>query len=291
VAACEALSVNGYALLPHDLKLLAECVSGGASRRVTVGLLDTTALFVTDDRFGRIAPVLESRSPIVIGKSGASVFRVTREDGLEWIEKSGPASDLNVEAAILRWCAGRLPVPEVLGFKASVLSMSAQPGVNLTEVPIDNAVAVMAEALHVIHAVSTDGCPFQADWATRLHQAEPRVRGRLVDESDFDAENLGRTAADILAELWSLPPLPPLTRFTHGDACLPNFLTLGGVLTGVVDLGRAGLGHPAQDWALALRSMRDNFGSEAEQSLREHVPQHSRDEGLLRRFRLLDELF
>src|SRR5262245_40782177 len=139
--------------------------------------------------------MLESRSPIVIGKSGASVFRVSREDGLQWIEKSGPASDLNVEAGVLRWCAGRLPVPDVLGLTAGVLSMSAQPGINLTEVPIDNAVAVMAEALDLIHAVSTDRCPLQADWATRLHQAELRVRGGLVDESDFDAENLGRTAA------------------------------------------------------------------------------------------------
>jgi aminoglycoside 3'-phosphotransferase-2 len=85
--------------------------------------------------------------------------------------------------------------------------------------------------------------------------------------------------------------LPPETCFTHGDACLPNFLTHGGLLTGVIDLGRAGVGHPAQDWALALRSLYDNFGVEAEQSLREHVPQHCEAEKLLRRFRLLDELF
>jgi aminoglycoside phosphotransferase len=113
----------------------------------------------------------------------------------------------------------------------------------------------------------------------------------LVDERDFDDVNLGRTAADILAELQSLPPLPPVSHFTHGDACLPNFLTHGGLLTGVVDLGRAGVGHQAQDWALALRSMRDNFGLDAERSLRKHVPQHCDDEALLHRFRLLDELF
>jgi hypothetical protein len=47
------------------------------------------------------------RSPIVIGKSGATVFRVTREDGVQWIEKSGAASDVSVEAAVMKWCAGR----------------------------------------------------------------------------------------------------------------------------------------------------------------------------------------
>jgi aminoglycoside 3'-phosphotransferase-2 len=238
------------------------------------------------------AAMLQStRAPIVFGKSGATVVRVTRADGAEWIEKSGAASDLRVEASAMTWCAGRLPVPKVLGLEGGVLSMSVLPGVNLTEVPIDRAVAVMAEVLDLIHGISTEHCPLQADWTTRLHQAELRVRSRVVDESDFDADNLGRTADDILAELQALPPVPPMTRFTHGDACLPNFLAHGGVLTGVLDLGRAGVGHPAQDWALALRSMRDDVGPEAELSLLEHVPQHSRDASLLRRFRLLDELF
>lgn len=72
---------------------------------------------------------------------------------------------------------------------------------------------------------------------------------------------------------------------------MPNFLTDGTRLTGIVDLGRAGVAHPAQDWALALRSMRDNLGSEAERLLREHLPGHCADDDLLRQFRLLDELF
>ena len=232
-----------------------------------------------------------TRSPIVIGKSGATVFLVTREDGVRWIEKSGRTSDVSVEAAVMKWYAGRLPVPAVLAVEAGLLSMSALPQVTLTEAEIDCAVALTAEALHLIHSMPTEGCPFRADWATRLHQAGHRVRCGLIDEGDFDDVNLGRTAADILAELQSLPPVQPMARFTHGDACLPNFLTQGGLLTGVVDLGRAGVAHPGQDWALALRSMRDNFGSEAEQSLRKYVPQHCEYEALLRRFRLLDELF
>ena len=232
-----------------------------------------------------------TRSPIVIGESGATVFRVTREDGVQWIDKSGPASEVSVEAAVMTWCAGRLPVPQVLAVEAGVLTMSALPGVNVTEAAIPDAVAVVAEALQLIHSVPAEGCPFQADWATRLHEATRRVRCGVVDERDFDAINLGRTADDILAELQSLPPLPAVACFTHGDACLPNFLTQDGALTGIVDLGRAGVAHPAQDWALALRSMHDNFGAEAEQALRKHVPEHCSDEALLRRFRLLDELF
>jgi aminoglycoside phosphotransferase len=169
--------------------------------------------------------------------------------------------------------------------------MSALPGVNLSEVAMDHAVAVLNAALHLLHAVSVEGCTFQASWTARLEQAERRVLAGLVDETDFDEANRGRTANHILSELASLPAPPDVACFTHGDACLPNFLTDGQRLTGIVDLGRAGVAHPAQDWALALRSTRDNFGSEAERLLREHLPPECADDELLRQFRLLDELF
>jgi aminoglycoside 3'-phosphotransferase II len=232
-----------------------------------------------------------TRTPLVIGKSGARVYRVQRESGEQWIEKSGSAHGLGHEAAVINWCRQYLPAPRVIALENDVLSMSLLPGVNLTEVSMQCAVSVLTEALRLVHAVPVRDCPFQADWATRLNQAEVRVRARLVDESDFDDVNLGRTADDILAELRSQPPLPSRISFTHGDACLPNFLCDCGELSGVVDLGRAGITHPAQDWALALRSMRRNFGSDGERLLLEHLPDDSVDERLLRRFRLLDELF
>jgi hypothetical protein len=121
---------------------------------------------------------------------------------MQWIEKSDPASDLSVEAAVIRWCAGRLPVPEVLAVEDGVLAMSALPGVNLTEAAMECAVALTAEALHLIHSVPTEGCPFRADWVTRLHQAEHRVRCGLVDEGDFD---------EVKAALSKV--LPSATRF------------------------------------------------------------------------------
>jgi aminoglycoside 3'-phosphotransferase-2 len=234
---------------------------------------------------------MNTRSQIVIGKSGATVVRVTRADGSRWIEKSALTTDISVEAAVMTWCAGHLPVAQVLAVEAGVLSMSILPGINLAEAPSALAVVLTAEAVRLVHGVPADGCPFMADWATRLGEAESRVQRGLVNERDFDEANLGRTALDVLAELKSLPPVPRVSCFTHGDACLPNFLTHDGQLTGIVDLGRAGVAHPAQDWALALRSMRENFGSQAETALRTQLPPHCEDEALLHRFRLLDELF
>src|SRR5207237_10841046 len=111
------------------------------------------------------------------------------------IEKVGSPSDISVEAAIMTWCADRLPVAEVLGYEGGVLLMSVLPGVNLTEAAMDCAVALTAEALCLIHSVPVTGCPFRSDWASRLLQAEDRVRRGWVDENDFDDVNLGRTAS------------------------------------------------------------------------------------------------
>lgn len=226
-----------------------------------------------------------------MGQSGALLVRIRRIDGSSCIEKTGPASELAAESAVLRWCAGRLPVPQTIQEGVGLLLMTDIPGVNLTEVPLEQAVAAMVEALRLIHAVPIETCPFPAEWEFRLQQAQQRVHARLVDESDFDEINRGRSAEDILRELYTFPPLPDLQCFTHGDACLENFLVENGKLSGMVDWSRAGVTHLAQDWALALRSMRDHLGVAGEQRLRPYVPLNCVEEELLRRFLLLDELF
>ncbi len=160
----------------------------------------------------------------------------------------------------MKWCSHRLPVAQIIEQREGVLIMSELAGSNLSEVPLEVAVKVLVEALGQIHSVPVEDCPFPASWNRRVLQAQQRIEAGLVDEADFDDENLGRSAVEILAELKLLPPLPGLVCFTHGDACLPNFLARGRRLSGIVDLGRAGITHPAQDWALALRSVGSHFG-------------------------------
>jgi aminoglycoside phosphotransferase len=168
---------------------------------------------------------------------------------------------------------------------------SELPGVTLAEIPLEDAVNILVEALDLMHTLPIEDCPFSASWNVRLHEAEQRIEAGLVDDADFDDENLGRSAADILAELKSFPLLPDLACFTHGDACLENFLSLGGMISGIVDMGRAGITHPAQDWALALRSVGSTFGPNGEQMLRQRLPIDCANKDLLRRFLLLDECF
>src|SRR6185436_9930719 len=105
-----------------------------------------------------------TRTPILIGKSGAGVYKVHREDGVEWIEKSGSSEELSLEAAVINWCLPHLPVPTVIASEVGVLTMSLLPGVNLTEVSMQCAVTVLTEALRLIHEMPVRDCPFQADW-------------------------------------------------------------------------------------------------------------------------------
>ena len=231
------------------------------------------------------------RTPIRSGKSGARVVRITRADGYSWIEKSGTASEIAQEAAVLRWCADQLPVARVLSEKPDLLQVSDLPGLPLSRLPAAVASALLAKAIQQIHAIPAAGCPFLADWDLRVRDAEVRCRNGQVDESDFDDANQGRSAADIFAELRAFP-IPPGPRcFTHGDASLDNFLAHNEELSGILDVGRAGIAHPAQDWALALRGMRDHFGLPGEQPFRRLLPQDCLEESLLRQFRLLDEMF
>lgn len=48
--------------------------------------------------------------------------------------------------------------------------------------------------------------------------------------------------------------------FIHGDACLPNFIFHNGELSGIIDLGDAGIGDRENDLAAAVWSLDFNFG-------------------------------
>jgi aminoglycoside phosphotransferase len=46
----------------------------------------------------------------------------------------------------------------------------------------------------------------------------------------------------------------------HGDYCLPNVLVRDGKLSGLVDVGRSGLGNPEDDLAAGVWTLQYNYG-------------------------------
>jgi aminoglycoside phosphotransferase len=157
-----------------------------------------------------------------------TVWRLKAESGVVYVKR---AADLRDERDRMVWLAGRLPVPELVGFLRSQgddwLLTRELPGVPLYHPSLGWEPARVArrfgEILMEIHSTNSEGCPF----------------GEAT----------------------------PTNVLIHGDYCLPNVLVevsqsagRDGRLAGLVDVGRAGLGDPRDDLAAGLWTLDYNFG-------------------------------
>jgi aminoglycoside phosphotransferase len=134
------------------------------------------------------------------------------------------AADLDPERKRLAWLAGRWPVPDVVGF---------------------------------FHEVGDD-------WLLTRE-----VPGVPLYHASIEADPVERAAwfGTILRELHAVPaggcPFGGSRAghvLTHGDFCLPNVLVHGDRLSGLIDVGQAGLGSPEIDLAAGVWSLQYNFG-------------------------------
>lgn len=241
------------------------------------------------------------------GESGAVVFRLESPGGdvLYLKHADGPLADaLAAEHARLRWLAGRAPVPTVRAFERrthdAFLLTSALPGRSAHACLEDAARADPAEvpalaraigdALRRLHAQPITDCPFDAGHHVRLAEAQRRVALGEVDEDDFDDERRGWTATQVWDALTALLPLPFERVFTHGDFSLDNVFLDGGRVTGVLDVGRAGIADPYQDLAICRRDL-GAFGAVAQEALLSAYGIAVPDDARLEFHLLLDELF
>lgn len=236
-----------------------------------------------------------------LGRSGAVVYRLRGASTLYLKIASARTGSLRDERNRLLWIGPRLPVPEVVAFAeehdAAYLVTTALPGRPASEPrSADERRRVawaIGAALRRVHALPVAGCPHRADPDTLLAVARRNVAHGTVDARDFDAERRGRRPEDVLAEAErTRPPDPVATVFVHGDACLPNFVVGHGLPPGIVDWSRCGVGDPARDLALALRSLEWNHGPAHAAALLEAYGNDARDLGRDRWEwnRLLDEL-
>ncbi|MCC3376029.1 APH(3') family aminoglycoside O-phosphotransferase [Cohnella sp. REN36] len=215
-----------------------------------------------------------------VGHSGASVYRVDRdgETGASAYLKIAPASPqdegLEAEARALDWLQGRFPAPRRLFFETfegrDHLLMTEIAGRDGSDEELlarpETLVRLYAESLKALHALDIRDCPLDQRLEIKLQAAGRRVRGGLADEA-LQAEGAERTAEDIYAQLLREQPAGEDLVFAHGDYCLPNIVLADGRLSGMIDLGRAGVADRYQDIALAIRSLRYNFGTDVYREL------------------------
>jgi aminoglycoside phosphotransferase len=244
--------------------------------------------------------------PVTIGMSGASVYLLQASGKPNLYLKTAPknsAVTFRSEVERLRWMKGRLPVPEVLFYAETtngeylllteiVGKMACDP---VFEGKTLGVVKGLAAGLRMVHSLDITGCPLDARLDAQFELARQRVEAHQVDESNFDDDRQGRTAAGLYEELLAKRPAREDLVFVHGDYCLPNILLdpTSYEVTGFIDLGRAGIADRYHDLALAVRSLVRNWGAEYVPVLFEEYG-FTKDEidwGKIEFYKLLDEFF
>lgn len=233
-----------------------------------------------------------------LGQSEAQVWLSTR-----FVLKVQPhlhpaVTSLRDEVVRLRWFAPLLPVPEVVAFERDrereYLAMTRLRGIPMSHPDAVLHPARMADllarALRELHALPGRDCPFDTSLRAALPLARERVAADLVDETDFDEDHLGRSAVSVFNELARTRPEREDLVLTHGDPSLPNFIVNGEHLSGMLDLGRAGLADRHVDLSIAVRSLRHNLGAEHAEAFLDTYGRELVDTGKLEYYRTLDEL-
>lgn len=215
-------------------------------------------------------PAGQSWDPVLVGESGATVFR--RSDGVVFAKCAGrPGSgDLRDERDRVSWLsASGVPCAEVVDWcerdDGACLVTTALNGILACNVPSGAVPAVLDSLAHVLgrlHSLPTEGCPFDRRLSVTLPLVEDVVRRRAVNVNNLEPAWRAIPPNDLLAGLRS--QLDRATRLEatdlvvcHGDACLPNFLIDPETLdcVGLVDLGRLGVADRYLDLSLVTANV------------------------------------
>jgi aminoglycoside phosphotransferase len=154
-------------------------------------------------------------------------------------------------------------------------------------------VEMVAAQIRKLHDIPIHDCDLDQRLETKFKKAEENILGGFVLESDFDVENLGRTAAQVFDELIAAGPSSEDLVFTHGDLCLPNIIIRENKVAGFIDFERGGVADRYQDLALFLRSFQFNTvtGMDVRPALCRGYGIADLDQEKLDFYRKLDELF
>ncbi|KQM24947.1 MULTISPECIES: APH(3')-I family aminoglycoside O-phosphotransferase [unclassified Sphingomonas] len=239
-----------------------------------------------------------------VGESGGAVYRLSgKADAPDLFLKQGQGSvadDIVDEMVRLRWLAGKVPVPRLVGFVATAddawLLTTALAGETAWQL-LDRApeqrepvVDALAALLQQLHALPVAACPFDSGFERRLRLARQRIDAGLVDADDFDEQRAGWSAEQVWDALQRHRPLTPDPVVTHGDFSLDNILLREGRVTGCIDLGRVGVADRYQDLAILSANLAE-FDDALPQRLFARYGIDTIDTAKVEAHLLLDELF
>ena len=197
-----------------------------------------------------------------IGCSGAQVM-LFDDMVLKIQPDSRPACN---EHMMLRWLQTKLPVPELID-EAYVegcryLLMSRLPGHHLCCDEIlddqDRLAELVADGLRLMWSLDITDCPTHRTLEHKFQEIEDGLRtGKITVESRrFEADGVGVFTSPTQLFDWLLKHRPEEEIvFSHGDYCLPNIFCDSNKLTGLLDLGYAGVADKWVDIEQVVWSM------------------------------------
>ena len=213
------------------------------------------------------------------------------------------------EYKMMRWLQGKLPVPEIIAADCvdgmRYLLMRRIEGKVLCDATIldnqDFLAQLVAEGLRMHWSVDISDCPTNRTLDEKFREIDTGLRqGIITREQAYQAETYGPGGFESPEKLFdwlvkNRPQEEPV--LTHGDFCLPNFFTTGHHLSGVIDLGCAGIADRWVDIERAVWSMWANttgqFGGKRREFDRKRlfdVLGMQPDDEKLRYYSLLSEL-
>ncbi len=171
------------------------------------------------------------------------------------------------EYHVLNMLAGHPLVPKVIAYvesrKYGYLIMERRQGFPLHKLPVEQAIRLACKGLLALWKIpmvddhlSRKKDAFECLWNNVLHASECLIRNAAPDT--FGPSRF-QDPADLYSWLERHYPDAEATVFSHGDYFLPNVLTDGVSVTGIIDFGQAGLFPKERDIATLIKSLHYNY--------------------------------
>lgn len=212
-------------------------------------------------------PLLENS--LLFDSSCSPQARVTyiQKDGGLFL-KSAPKGSLYTEAALTEYMHRVFMAPKVLSYRSldrDWLLTTAVEGEDCTHPEYlaspKKLCDLWAEILRTIHSLPIDGCPVQDHTASYFTIADKNHRAGECDLSYCDG--IFRMPSQAWDALQEGKHLFQRDTLLHGDYCLPNVMLKDWKLSGLIDLGRGGVGDRHVDIFWGAWTLRYNLGTDA----------------------------
>ena len=231
------------------------------------------------------------------GATEAKLYRVIGQHQT-YILKQQTQSLLNEYRNYL-WLHNKVAVPKIIFYQhcqgKEYLCMTELEGNTLeaykTTKTSATIVSQYAQALRLLHSLPTDSYAPIRNLEDQIALAAYKVKHNLVDLQQLQPENQSYTPKQLFEKLISLKPTTANLVFTHGDYCLDNLIYKDNVLSGFIDVGNGGVADLYQDLALAVRTIKDEFGTDMLPLFYQQYGLSQPETQKLEFFTLLDEFF